>query len=224
MRYFLSLLLLISIGCQSQNICVSVDCKDSIKYPAPITLNGSTSSTDGVKSRLWTITKGTATLNNPNVDTAIATAKSDGLYVFLLTGTSLKGAIGTAFDSVIYVANKPPISVVGQSVASTDGTAILSGSNSTDPEGQSITFNWTQLSGPTTAQIASPTMSNPIVSAMVNGTYVFTLVCTDAGGLKSAPSSQLVQVSTPITVIKTVTTVQTFYSDGSVKTVVTTVP
>jgi len=58
---------------------------------------------------------------------------------------------------------------------------------------------------------------------MVNGTYVFTLTVTDSGGLKSS-ASQLVAVSIPVTVIKTVTTVVTYYSDGTSTTVVTTVP
>lgn len=223
MKIILSILLLVSLNLHSQNICVSVDCKDTIKYPVVISLNGLTQSTDGVKSRLWTVTKGAATISNSSVDSTFATTNADGLYIFQLTGTSNKGAIGTAFDSVVYVANKPPVAVVGQSIASTDGTAVLSGSNSTDPEGQPITFSWTQLSGPTTATISSPAMSNPIVSNMVNGTYVFTLVCTDSGGLKNS-ASQLVAVTMVATVIKTVTTVVTYFSDGSSKTVITTVP
>lgn len=223
MKIILSILLFCSLTAKSQNICVSVDCKDTIKYPTPITLNGLTQSTDGVKSRLWVTLKGAATINNTSIDTTLANAQIDGLYIFQLTGTSNKGAIGIAFDSVIYIANKPPVAVVGPSVLSTDGTAILSGSNSTDPEGQPIQFSWSQLSGPTTVAIATPTMSNPIVSNMINGTYVFTLKVVDSGGLSST-ASQLVQVNMPKTIVKTVTVITTFYSDGTSTSVTTTVP
>lgn len=224
MKIFLPILLLVSLNLQAQNICVSVDCRDTIKYPIVISLNGLTQSTDGVKSRLWTVIKGTATIDNSSKDSTIATTNADGLYIFQLTGTSNKGATGIAFDSVVYVANKPPIAIVGPSVASTDGTAILSGSNSTDPEGISLTFNWTQLSGPTTAQIAGATMSNPIVSTMVNGTYVFTLTVNDNGNLTST-ASQLVQVTIPPTQLRTVIVTTKYFSDGhSESTTVTTVP
>lgn len=223
MKIILSILLLCSLTSEAQNICVSVDCKDTVKYPTVLTLNGNTSSSDGVKSRSWAVTKGTATINNSSVDSTFATTNADGLYIFQLTGTSNKGAIGIAFDSVIYVANKVPAAIVGPSVLSTDGTAILSGSNSTDPEGLPLQFSWTQLSGPTTAAIATPTMSNPIVSNMVNGTYVFTLKVVDPGGLSST-ASQLVQVNMPKTIVKTVTVITTFYSDGTSTSVTTTVP
>lgn len=223
MKIILSILLLVSLNVHAQNICVSVDCKDTIKYPTIISLNGLTQSTDGVKSRAWAVLKGNATIILGSVDTTVAIAQSDGLYIFQLTGTSNKGAIGIAFDSVIYIANKVPAAIVGPSVLSTDGTAVLSGSNSTDPEGLPLTFSWTQLSGPSTAAIASVTMSNPIITGMINGTYVFTLTVTDSGNLTST-ASQLVQVTTPVTLVKTVTTVVKTYSDGSVITVVTTVP
>jgi PKD domain len=225
MKYALSILILFSciIG-NSQNICVSVDCKDSIKYPTVITLNGSSQSSDGIKTRKWIVTNGTATINNPNVDSTFATASVDGLYVFQLNATSNQGATGTAFDSVYYVANKPPVAIVGQSILSTDGTATLSGSNSTDPEGLPLTFSWKQLSGPTTAAIASPTTSNPVVTGMISGTYVFTLTVTDQGGLTNS-ASQLVQVNLPVIQVKTVITTVRYFSDGSTTTtVVTTVP
>lgn len=225
MKLFIAFLLIIfSITASGQSICVSVDCKDSVKYPqTSVTLNGIVTSADGVKSTVWKVTSGTSVIANVNVDSTTATLSASGTYVYLLTGISLKGAVGTAFDTVIYVGNKSPIAIVGPSLASTDGTAVLSGDKSTDPEGLPLTYLWTQLSGPTTAVIASPTIANASVSGMGNGTYVFTLTVMDSGGLKSS-ASQLVAVTVPVTVMKTVTTVVTFYSDGTTKTVVTTVP
>lgn len=228
MKLFIGFLfLLFSVTCHSQSICVSVDCKDTVRYPIDsVTLNGIVTSPDGITSTTWQVATGTAKIDSPKIPVTVARGLSKGgnIFVFLLTGISAKGAIGTAFDTVIYVGNKPPVAIVGQSIASTDGTAVLSGSNSTDPEGLPLTYSWTQLSGPTTAAIASPTMSNPIVSGMITGTYVFTLTVTDQGGLTSS-ASQLVQVNLPVvTLIKTVTTVTKYYSDGTSTTTTTTVP
>lgn len=223
MKLFIAFLLIIfSVTASGQSICISVDCKDTVKYPqTSVTLNGIATSSDGVKSTVWKITSGTSVIANVNVDSTSATLSASGTYVYLLTGTSLKGAVGTAFDTVIYIGNKSPIAVVGPSLASIDGTAVLSGDKSTDPEGLPLTYLWTQLSGPTTAVIASPAIANASVSGMGNGTYVFKLVVTDSGGLTSS-ASQLISVLVPVIQIKTITTVVKYFSDGSATTTVTT--
>lgn len=228
MKYFIGFLLLFSsIVSQSQNICVSVTCKDTVKYPIDsVVLNSVVTSSDGIASTTWQVATGTAKIDSPKNQITVARGLSKGgnIFVFIMVGVSGKGAVGSAFDTVVYIGNKPPVAVVGQPIVSTDGTAVLSGSNSTDPEGLPLTFSWKQLSGPNTATIASPVMSNPIVSGMINGAYVFTLTVTDQAGLTSS-ASQSVQVNIPVvTIIKTVTTVVTYYSDGTTKTVVTTVP
>lgn len=228
MKYFIGFLLLVfSIGSQAQNICVSVTCKDTVKYPIDsVVLNSIVTSADGIASTTWQVATGTAKIDSPKKQITVARGLSKGgtTFVFIMVGVSGKGAVGSAFDTVVYVGNKPPAAIVGPSVTSTDGTAVLSGSNSTDPEGLPLTFSWKQSSGPTTSVIASPTMANPIVSGMINGTYVFTLIVTDQGGLTSS-TSQTVQVNIPVvTIVKTVTTVVTTYSNGVVTTVVTTVP
>lgn len=219
------LLVIFSLTASGQSICVSVDCKDTVKYPqTSVTLNGIVTSADGVKSTVWKVTSGTSVIANINVDSTTATLSVSGTYVYLLTGISLKGAVGTAFDTVIYIGNKSPIAVVGPSLASTDGTAVLSGDKSTDPEGLPLTYSWTQLSGPTTAVIASPTISNASVSGMGNGTYVFTLTVTDSGGMKSS-ASQLVAVTVPVTQLRTVIVTTKYFSDGHTEaSTVTTVP
>jgi len=154
------ILLLFSFGTNGQSICVSVDCKDTVRYPTDTTkLTGIVTSADGITSTTWQVATGTAKIDSPNnqITTARNLSKGGNIFVFILTGISAKGAIGTAFDTVIYIPNQPPLAVVGPSILSTDGTAVLSGSNSTDPEGLQLTFNWTQLSGPTTATTATTT-------------------------------------------------------------------
>lgn len=215
-------LLLLAGICHAQSICVSVDCKDSVKYPVVLSLNGIVTSADGVKSALWKVIQGTATINNPNVDSTFAKAQTDGLYVFSLTGTSNKGAVGTAFDSVIYVANKPPIAQCGQSYNDTTTSGILTG-NGTDPEGGAITFLWQQVNGPNTAVITSPTFQNPLITNLITGTYIFSLTITDDGGLTST-CNQTVYVQLPVTLVKTVITTTKYFSDGTSTTTTVTVP
>lgn len=226
MKKLLFLLLIIS-KVHAQSICVSVDCKDTIRYPQDsVSLNGLVTSGEGVKSTVWSIRTGIATIDSVNKQVTVARGLAKGgstLFVFQLVGTSTKGAIGTAFDSVVYVPNKPPQAVCGQTINDTTSTAVLSGSGSFDVEGLPITYNWTQVSGPNTATINTATMANPLVTGLVNGTYVFRLLVTDQGGLTST-ATQSVIVNIPVRIVKTVTTVVTYYSDGTTTTVVTTVP
>ena len=223
-----AILLILSLGlnAQTSNICVSADCKDTVRYPQDtITLNVTVSITspDALKSILWTNKVGTSKIDNPSAASTVGRGLAAGgskLYVYQVTGTSVNGAVGTAMDSVVYVPNQPPVALVGPPILdSTTTTVTLSGSNSTDPEKQPLTFLWTQVSGPNTATITSPTLSNPIVSNLVNGAYSFKLTVTDPGGLSSSVTQTVtvaIKPPTPVTVTKVITIVT--FSDGSTKT------
>jgi hypothetical protein len=225
MKLLTFILLLVSTACQAQSICVSVDCKDTTRYPTSvISLAGVVSSGEGIKSQKWVVLSGSATIDSPNnVSTVARGFTAGGYYVFQLTATSNKGAVGTAFDSTFYIANKPPQAVTGPTLNDTTATAVLSGSGSFDAEGLPLTYQWTQVSGPNTAAINAITMANPLVSGLINGTYLFKLTVTDQGGLTST-ATQTVIVNIPVTIVKTVTTIVVYYSDGTTKTTVTTVP
>lgn len=226
MKKLLFFLLIVS-KLHAQSICVSADCKDTIRFPQDtITLNGTVTSGEGVKSTLWTVRVGTATIDSAAKQVTVARGLSKGnqtLFVFLLTGTSNKGAAGTAFDSVVYVGNKPPVAVTGPTINDTTNTAFLSGSNSFDPEGFPVTYLWSQFSGPNTATFSSTTMANPIVSNLVNGTYNFTLTVTDNGGLIGT-ATQIVNVSivTQVKTVITTTVVTTKYFSNNTTTTTTT--
>lgn len=227
MKFSISILffVLCFFASKAQSICVAADCKDTIRYPQiSITLNGRAYSPEGISSTLWKVVSGSATIDSVNNRITIARNISvNGLYVFSFTAISNKGATGTTFDSVIYIGNQAPVCVMGKSVFTQVNTAVLSGSASFDPERLPITFLWVQTSGPNTATISAPTMSNPIVQGLINGVYVFKLTVTDPSGLIGT-GTQIVTVNIPITIIKVVTIVSTYYSDGSVKTATTTVP
>src|SRR5258708_1278144 len=148
MKHLIGFLLLVfSIGSQAQSICVSVDCKHTVNYPIDsVVLSGVVTSPDGISSTTWQVAVGIAKIDSPKNQVTVARGLSKGgnIFVFTLTGVSVKGAVGSAFDTVVYIGNKPPVAIVGPSMASVDGTAVLSGSSSTDPEGLPLTFSWKQ--------------------------------------------------------------------------------
>ncbi len=106
---FIIMIACISAKAQTSAICIQVDCRDTIRYPQDtVTLNGIITSADGLKTPKWRVLWGTSnpvTLDNASSVSTVARGLSKGgsLFVFSLTDTSLNGAIGVAYDSVIYV-------------------------------------------------------------------------------------------------------------------------
>jgi hypothetical protein len=97
-------------------------------------------------------------------------------------------------DAVVTPTNQPPVANAGADITITlpISNTTLNGSNSTDPDGTISTYRWTQVSGPSTATIASNASATTGVSSLIAGTYVFRLTVTDD---KGATSSDDVTVS-----------------------------
>jgi endoglucanase Acf2 len=56
-----------------------------------------------------------------------------------------------------------------------ENTAALDGSNSSDPEGASLSYSWTQVYGPTTLQFSDQQVAKPAISPLVEGVYLLNL-------------------------------------------------
>jgi hypothetical protein len=70
----------------------------------------------------------------------------------------------------------------------------LDGSGSSDPDGDTITYKWTQTAG-TTVTLSSSTVAKPTFTApAAAGTLTFSLVVTDSKGLASSPATTNVTV------------------------------
>jgi predicted outer membrane repeat protein len=99
--------------------------------------------------------------------------------------------------------NEPPIADAGlQQTVVVNDLVTLDGTDSSDPEGQSLTFGWSQISGtPVVLNDDSSTLAQ-FTAPAIAGTLVFQLVVTDAFGLVSQPAWVTVTVEKePTTVI-----------------------
>ena len=89
----------------------------------------------------------------------------------------------------------PPIADAGANVSiiSPTTTGTLNGSGSNDPDGQSITYIWTQVYGPSPINFDSNTIASPNISNLVEGVYKCKLTVND--GTYSDTDEVLVIVS-----------------------------
>ncbi len=176
---------------------------------ATVTLNGS-GSTDPEGEALtyaWTQTSGeTVTLSDTTAASPTFTAPEqlteDAVLVFSLTVTDARGLASTADTVTITVtagANEAPTAEAGDPQTVDEGeTVTLDGSGSTDPEGEALTYAWTQTSGETVTlsdtTAASPTFTAP-EQLTEDAVLVFSLTVTDARNAASAADTVTITVT-----------------------------
>lgn len=155
--------------------------------------SGSTDTDGTIVSYAWVKKTGPAagggTITTAGAAKTTVTALVEGAYTFTLTVTDDKGA--THSDDIIVTvkpaaANIAPVAKAGADVTITLplSSVSLDGSTSTDSDGTITKYAWTKKSGPATGggTITTPAVSKTTVTALVQGTYVFTLTVTDDKG------------------------------------------
>jgi alpha-tubulin suppressor-like RCC1 family protein len=172
------------------------------------TLNGSASYDPGgsTLTYAWTQSAGpsTSTITTASGATTTVTGLVQGAYTYLLTVTNSTGVTATATVTVTVNAAPPPV-VTPVADAGTDisitlpvSTATLDGSGSNNPGGGTLTYAWTELSGPSTAGITSSSAMTTVVTGLVQGTYTYQLTVTNGGGV-SASATVTVTVNAAVT-------------------------
>lgn len=152
-----------------------------------VNLSGSGSfDADGViSSYLWQQVSGpsNATFSATNTVSINVSNLQQGVYVFRMTVRDNDNA--TASDEVRVTVNprpnQAPVANAGSNrviVLPTNSTA-LSGAASTDPDGTIASYQWQQVSGPSTATFSATNTVNIVVSDLQQGVYVFRLTVRD---------------------------------------------
>lgn len=165
-----------------------------------VNLNGSGSSDPNLDpiTFLWTQTAGPAvTLSNPASVTPTFTAPQVTVNTVLTFQLVVNdGLLNSTPDSVNITVlnvtvNQAPIANAGPDQTVNEGAVVtLNGTGSSDPDGNPLTFSWTQTAGPTVTlsnpASATPTFTAPQVSTST--VLTFQLVVND-GSLSSAPDT-----------------------------------
>lgn len=161
----------------------------SVRLPLTlVTLSGSGSDPDGtVISYGWSKISGPTggSLSLLNAAVTSITSLVVGTFSYELTVTDNSGATAkdTVYITILPVLNAAPTANAGndQSIMLPVNTVSLSGSG-TDSDGTIQTYTWSQVSGPGTAGITSPSAANTNVTGLIAGVYIFRLTVKDNSG------------------------------------------
>ncbi|QSQ15391.1 myxosortase-dependent M36 family metallopeptidase [Myxococcus landrumensis] len=140
------------------------------------------------------------TLENANTATASFRAgevSANAELTFRVTVSDGTNNVSKEVTVTLRNVNRAPVANAGVAATVQSGaTVTLNGSASSDPDGTAVTYQWTQVSGPTvalsSATVAQPTFTAPSVSAERD--LVFSLVVSD-GAVSSAASLVVLTVT-----------------------------
>ena len=171
------------------------------QVPVVLDATGSTDPNGNPLTFLWTQTGGQAvTLSGATTATPAFTSPTvltDSVLTFSVAvsdGTYTTTATTTV--TVVNDVNEVPVASAGAPQTVTEGASVTLSGSATDPNGEAITFAWTQTGGPAVtligANTATPTFTAPLVTAST--VLTFELVVTDSLGGASSPASTTVTV------------------------------
>lgn len=188
-----------------------VGANKSITLPAnTTTLAGSGSDPDGtIASYQWIKISGPLSFNivNPTSPVTDVSGLVQGIYQFQLTVKDNKGDTGSAVTqiNVIAAANVPPTASAGPDKSTTlpVNSISLNGSGN-DADGNIVSYQWTEISGPSTFTIVNANSASTDVTNLVEGIYQFQLTVKDDKGDAGTSTVQVtVNKSTTINVSPT---------------------
>ncbi|WP_343073381.1 myxosortase-dependent M36 family metallopeptidase [Pyxidicoccus fallax] len=156
---------------------------------ATATLSGSASDEDGdTLTYHWVQVSGTpVALSGANAATATFTAPATAggeTLIFALTVSDGKSTTSDTVSVVVNAANKAPVAKARIFTTGNQTAIILDGSESSDPDGDAITYKWQQTGGPSVS-IANPNqavLSVDVPEIDDAATFSFRLTVTDSEG------------------------------------------
>ncbi|MEM5509252.1 PKD domain-containing protein [Pseudoalteromonas sp. AS71] len=119
-------------------------------------------------------------LTNSTSATPSIVADKEGDYVVVLTVSDGQLSSNQATSALHASSNKKPVTLVTYETSITvDEQVLLDASNSYDPEGQPLSYQWEIISSQGQAMLSSNTISKPTFSASVEGQVVISLRTND---------------------------------------------
>ena len=163
-----------------------------------VTLTGSGSETNGtIVSYSWIQVGGpsASTINTADQPQTTVSALKAGTYIFQLTVTDASGNKATDVAKITVnaaIVVGPPIANAGpdQTITLPTNTVTLAGTGS-ETNGTIVSYQWTQLSGPSASIVNPADQPQTTVSALLAGTYLFQLTVTDASGNKATDVAKI---------------------------------
>lgn len=164
---------------------------------ATLTAAGSSDPEGSPLSYTWSKVSGPAMTfsSTTTVSPTISGLSSGSTYVFQVSVSD--GSLSATDQVQVTVAtNQAPVANAGpdQNLAAGTTSATLTAAASTEPNGQTMSYTWTKVSGPA-ATFSSTTAASPTVSGLTAGTYVFQVSVSD-GSLASTDQVQVVVAAT----------------------------
>jgi uncharacterized repeat protein (TIGR01451 family) len=137
----------------------------------------------------WSFGDGSARVNGA---TAAHVYGSTGGYTVIVTATNTQGSVSTS--TRVSVTNAAPIADAGADASAlVSATVTLNGSASGDPDGHApVTAGWQQSGGPAVVLSDAGAISPTFVAPATPAVLTFTLRITDAQGLASVVSDDVV--------------------------------
>ena len=141
---------------------------------------------------------------NPTFTAPLSVGSGGESLTFQLTVTDEEAAQATdtaIVNVTLPLANRPPNADAGVDQEVEGGeTVTLNGSNSFDADGDSLSYQWDQITGPSVTLLPNPAAENPTFTAPFvdsdGQSYTFELTVTDNSGLQ-ATDTTIVNVTSP---------------------------
>jgi hypothetical protein len=167
----------------------------TITLPASNTILDGTRSYDpdgSISSYAWVLVTGTGgSLATPSSASTKVSGLTEGTYIYKLTVTDNNDTSAFALDTIIVnpADTLPPVNILpvanagpDQTITAPSSTVNLDGSGSYDPDGIISAYTWVLISGPGAVTINNSNTSNPSVTGLIQGVFLFQLTVTDSSG------------------------------------------